>query len=553
MSKQLLPTLLFLFLSSMIQADVPPSWQTRPEKTQYHETTGYQEACDWIARCAESSPYIRIGSLGVSSEGRDIPLLIIGPEEVYDPESMRLKGLDAVLVMANIHAGEVEGKEACLMVLRDMVRQMPKEWIRDQLILMIPVFNPDGNEKLDPRNRGDNGPDRAGVRHNGQYLDLNRDYIKADSPEINGLIKVFREWDPILFLDMHTTNGSYHQHSVTWSTASNPNGDMTLSRYMWQKMFPALSSQMKLKYGIRPEPIPYGNFDNRENPQEGSWVNDTFEARYGTNYYGLWNRFTILDENYSHADFQTRINGAYGLLRSVLDYTGVHLREMARLARDADMRTLSLKEDEPFILEFQAEKLFDLTLQSYAFVKEAIKPEDRDKYPPWIRDFIIQKTDTKKEYTIPYLAQAVSRRERNLPEAYILLPHTPEALKRLKVHGIKYFVLTEDGKADVETFKMSEVQVAQSLYQGTTPVTVKGQYEKIENQLLPKGSVYIPMNQRLRRLIPVLLEPDQPDSLVSWGLFNRELVTQWGNRPNRIPVFRLMEKKAFRMALPAEG
>ncbi len=550
MKKPLFLMSAFLLLSIWIQASPDSSWQTRPEKTQYHETTSYREVCDWVNASAESSPFIHLGSLTKSIEGRDIPLLIIGPEDVYDPATMRLNGLSSILIMANIHAGEVEGKEACLMILRDMVEQMPTEWIQDQVILMIPIFNPDGNEKLDPGNRGDNGPDQAGVRHNGQYLDLNRDYIKADSPEVNGLIRLFREWDPILFVDMHTTNGSHHQHAITWSTASNPNGDSSLSQYMWQKMFPVIGKQLKEKYNH--EPIPYGNFENRENPDQGSWVNDTFEARYGTNYYGLWNRFTLLDENYSHADFKTRISGAYGLLRCILDYTATHIREMTRLAHEADLRAISMGNDNSFILDFSIEKLFDLTIKSYEFVKEAIKPEDRNKYPPWIRDFIIKKTDVLKEYKIGYLAKATSRRERKLPTGYILLPHCTEAQRRLRAHGITCFILTEEAKADVETFKMNQVKVAESLYQGITPVTVEGQYETIQDQLLPKGSLYIPMNQRMRRLIPVLLEPDHPDSLVSWGTFNRQLVTQWGNRPNLIPVYRLLDHKPFRMIL-ADG
>lgn len=541
----------FLLLSLFCSAPCPGfDWLTRPEKTAYRETSTYSEVCQWLEHSAASSPKIRLGTLTCSSEGRPIPLLIIGPEDVCDPASMRLRGLHSVLVMANIHAGEVEGKEACLMVLRDMVKQMPPAWIQNQIILMIPIFNPDGNEKMSPDNRGDNGPDQAGTRYNGQFLDLNRDYIKIDSPEVAGLLSLFHAWDPILFMDMHTTNGSYHRHAVTWSTASNPNGDPSLNRYMWEKMLPAVNRQLLGRYGH--QAIPYGNFGNREKPAEGDWVNDTFEARYGTNYFGLCNRFTLLDENYAHADFKTRIDGAYGLLRCVLDYTAVHIEEMARLTREADLRTLSSASNEPFILEFAISKMFDLTIQSYEFVKEAIKAEDRDKYPPWVKDFIVKKTDTKREYTIPYMARAVSKRERSLPQGYIVLPNRTEALRRLRLHGIRYFILTEETTARVEEFRMEKVQLADSLYQGITPVTVSGRYETIENQVLPKGSLYIPLNQRLRHLIPVLLEPDQVDSLVAWGTFNRELIAQWSNRPQAIPVYRLLGPRPEKMVLPGE-
>jgi hypothetical protein len=316
---------------------------------------------------------------------------------------------------------------------------------------------------------------------------------------------------------------------------------------MWDKMLPAVCRQLKEAFGH--EAIPYGNFGDRDNPGDGDWVNDTFEARYGTNYYGLWNRFTILDENYAHADFKTRIHGAYGLLRSVLDYTAVHITEMARLAREADRRAMNPQKGETFISEFSLGRLFDFTLKSYAFTREAVKAEDRAKYPPWIKDFIVKKTDTLRNYRVSYMAKALPRKEISLPQGYVLLPNRPEALRRLKVHGVRYYTLTQETRARVEAFKMSKVKVAERLYQGITPVTVEGMYEVVENQILPRGSVYIPMNQRLRRLIPVLLEPDHPDSLVSWGTFNRELVSQWGGQPLAVPVFRILEIPAMPMVL----
>lgn len=538
--------MMFMALSITLKAQTT-DWLTRPERTDFRETSTYEEVTKWLSQSAFDSEYIEQTQLTLSTEGRPIPLLIIGPSGVVDPESMRLRGLESVLIVANIHAGEVEGKEACMMVLRDMVQQMPPQWIKKQLILMVPIFNPDGNEKMSPKNRGDNGPDQAGVRYNGQFLDLNRDYLKVDSPEVLGLIRLFRQWDPILFFDMHTTNGSYHQHSVTYSTASNPNGDETLNRYMWDKMVPVVCKTLKDQYGH--EAIPYGNFADWENPGDGEWVNDTFEARYGTNYYGLWNRFTLLDENYAHADFKTRIMGAYGLLRSVLDYTAVHIDEMARLAREADLRSQNLTGKETFVSEFTIGRMFDFTIKSFDFIKEAVKAEDRGKYPPWIKNFIVKPTDRPKNYRVNYMAKALPKREIPLPYGYVLLPHRPEALRRIKAHGITFYTLTEETKATVERFRMSRVKVADRLYQGITPISVEGQYETIDSQVLPKGAIFIPLAQRLRRLIPILLEPDHVDSLVSWGTFNRELVSQWGGQPLSIPVFRVPRTAAFPMIL----
>ncbi len=492
---------------------------------------------NFLYQVQKKSDLVKILPLTTSSEGRLIPLVVLSKEKVSRPADLKMVGKPAVLIMANIHAGEVEGKEASLMLIRDIALGKFAGLLENQVLLFIPIFNADGNDKLG-HNRRDLGPELAGVRYNGQNLDLNRDYLKLESPEVRALLDVFNSWDPLLVVDMHTTNGSFHQEPVTYSTLANPNSSEKLRQFMWQKFFPAVGRMLKSTHGY--DSVPYGNFVDREFPEKG-WENDSLEARYGSNYVGLRNRFSILDENYAYADFKTRVLSSRAFIMSILDFTAKNGKLMAELVRQADLETIRSLAGSDFVLEFKAERLFDLTVKSYEFVKEIIKPEDRAKYPSRFGDFIMKKTDTPRDYRLPYLSLAVPRRSLKLPAGYVLLPQQPEALLNLKRHGIRVERILEGFQADVEVFKIDTVELDKTIFQGHVLNTVKGQYEKAAMDI-PAGAIYISLEQPLARLVPVLLEPESSDSLLAWGFFNRVIVQQWSNKPGPYPVWRLAQK-----------
>jgi hypothetical protein len=510
---------------------------TVAESSNFTKTSLYDDVMDFLYQVQKKSDLIKLLPLTTSSEGRLVPLVVVSKEKVSRPGDLHAAGKPAVLIMANIHAGEVEGKEASLMLIRDIALGKLSGLLDKQVLLFIPIFNPDGNDKLG-HNRRDLGPELAGVRHNGQNLDLNRDYLKLESPEVRALVEVFNSWDPLLVVDMHTTNGSYHQEPVTYSALLNPNSSGKLRNFMWQKLFPPVTGMLKSVYGY--DSVPYGNFVDREFPEKG-WENDSLEARYGSNYVGLRNRFSILSENYAYADFKTRVLSALAFIASILDYTAKNTKTMAELVRQADLETIHAYGGAEFTLEFKTEKLFDLTVKSYEFVKENVKPEDRAKYPPRTGDFIMRKTDMLKNYRLPYLSLAVPTRNVSLPAGYLLLPFQPEALANLKRHGIRVERILADFKVEAENFKISGIELDKNIFQGHVLNTIKGQYEKAAADF-PAGSYYVSLEQPLARLVPVLLEPESPDSLAAWGFFNRVIVQQWSNRPGPYPVFRLAQK-----------
>jgi hypothetical protein len=515
-----------------------PTYATEPltvaEATGYTRTSLYQDVLDFIYTVETTSGLVAVAPLATSAEGQMIPLVILSKEGVCTPAELRATGKPAMLIMANIHAGEVEGKEACQMLIREVASGRLARLLDHQVILVIPIFNPDGNDKLG-QNRHDNGPELAGVRFNGQGLDLNRDYTKLESPEVRALVHLFSTWDPVLLVDIHTTDGSYHREPVTYATSSNPNTSLALMDYMWQKFFPDIARMLKQESGF--DSLPYGVFNDREHPENG-WVNDAIEAHYGTNYIGLRNRLAILDENYSYADFKTRVLASFAFVRAILEFSGAHATEIAALVTRTDGETAAGYFRQQFVSKAALEKLMDVTVKSYEFAKEPIKPEDRAKYPPWVHDFLLKPTEVLRDYTVPYLALARPKRTVPLALGYVVLPGHDEAVRNLQAHGITIGTLVHGCRMPAERFVIDKIELAKSLYQGHVLLTIAGHYDNGEVEL-PAGSAFVDMRQPLARLIPVLLEPTSTDGLAAWGFFSRVLVGQWSNEPAPYPVLRV--------------
>ncbi len=514
-----------------------PAWAAEPvtvvEATRYARTSLYHEVLDFLYQVEKGSSLVAIAPLTVSTEGRMDPLVILSKERVRTPNELRATGKPAVLVMANIHAGEVEGKEACQMLIREVASGRLAGLLERQVILVIPIFNADGNDKLG-KNRHDKGPEVAGVRHNGQYLDLNRDYTKLESPEVGALVRLFNTWDPVLVVDMHTTNGSYHREPVSYTTCANANGPKALADYMWKRLFPEAAAQLKKESGF--DSVPYGEFVEGANPSKG-WINEAIEARYGTNYVGLRDRLSILDENYSYADFQTRVLASFAYIRAVLEFTSANAEEIAALVRRADRETADSYFRQQFVAEATLERFWDVTVKGWEFTTEPVSPAEKAEYP-WRGDVKVIPTDVPHDYTVPYLALAAPKKTLPLSLGYIVLQGQDEVLKNLLAQGIVVEKLVEGCRLPAERFVIEKIELAKSIYQGRVQNMLTGHYEKTEAEV-PSGSLFVDMRQPLARLIPVLLEPSSGDSLAAWGFLNRAIVRQWSNEPAPYPILRV--------------
>ncbi len=524
--------LVLLFAASALGAEP----LTVVEATDYTRTSLYQEVLDFVYQIEKTSSVVAVVPLATSAEGRMIPLVTLSTERVRTPAELRAAGKPAVLIMANIHAGEIEGKEACQMLIRDVAGGALAHLLDRQVILVVPIFNADGNDKLG-KNRHDEGPQLAGVRYNGQGLDLNRDYTKLESSEVRGLVRLFNTWDPVLVVDMHTTNGSFHREPVSYTTCADANGAPVLADYMWKKLFPEVAAQLNDKAGY--DSVPYGEFVEAALPSKG-WINEAIEPHYGTNYVGLRNRLAILDENYSYADFKTRVLASFAFIRSVLSFTGANATEIASLVEAADRQTAASYHDQPFAATVTIEKLRDVRVEGWEFTTQPVTPDDRAKHP-WLGNVKVKPTGVPRDYTVPYLALAVPKVTVPLPLGYVVLPGQTEVVENLQAHGITVERLVEGCRVPAERFVIEKIELAKTISQGHVHHTFTGRFEKVDADV-PPGSVFVDMHQRLARLVPVLLEPSSSDSLAAWGFLDRVIVRQWSDEPAPYPVLRVQAR-----------
>ncbi|MCP2605618.1 M14 family metallopeptidase [Candidatus Aminicenantes bacterium AC-335-O07] len=337
--KVLILILITFLLSSNLLFSAIESLKTPVELSDFQRTSTYRELMEYIYKLKEMSNDMKILIIGNSYEGHPIPLVVLAKPVFQFPSLAKKTGKTTILINANIHGGEVEGKEASLILMREILLGELNYLLEKEVILIIPIFNIDGNDKIDPSHRPyQNGPSQGvGIRHNGQNLDLNRDFIKIESPEVKSLINVLNKWDPDVFIDLHTTNGSYHQEPLTYSGATNPNGDLKVLEYTRDKLLPTVAKKLKEKHGYLS--IPYGNFADRTAPEKG-WIGFEPVPRMGVNYVGLRNRISILNENYAYAPYKVRIFACKGFLQSILEYCYEHCSEIRRLIDDADKRTI---------------------------------------------------------------------------------------------------------------------------------------------------------------------------------------------------------------------
>ena len=534
------------FISLVMLLSFPCMYAQNPltvaEQSGYESTARYADVQQFITELTRGSKNIRIETIAKTTEGRDVPLLVIANPLPKSPADLVNDKRIVVYIQANIHAGEVEGKEGSLMLARDLVKGLNNEILKNVVVLICPNFNPDGNEAISPLNRAyQNGPKNGvGLRYNGQMLDLNRDAIKLESPEMQGLIRnVINKWDPSVMVDCHTTNGSYHEEPVTYTWMMNPAGDRGLINFMRDDMMPAVSGILTQKYKVLN--CFYGEFTDLKNPEAG-WISYASEPRYLVNYMGVRNRLAILNENYVYADYKTRVLGSYKLLHSILEYSASHAGTIKTLLRNTDQQTIARATapaaNAAFPIEYEAKPTPQpITVRAFEVdvVKNAQGQED------------LVKSERQRTVTVPYIADYYATKSTAFPFAYLLRLSDPLVKNLLQAHGIKIEKLTQTTRLEVESFKIASLKPATRLNQGHYTNSVSGTMVKDTLDFLP-GTYVIRMAQPLANLAAYMLEPESNDALVLWNFFDRYLVPQWGRGYNEYPVYRLMQKTDLKTA-----
>ncbi|HYM62627.1 MAG TPA: M14 family metallopeptidase, partial [Thermoanaerobaculia bacterium] len=460
-------------------------------------------------------PGIRVEIFGTSGEGRALPLVIAGPAGVMSPESARASGKPVVFIMANIHAGEVEGKEAALMLLRDLVTT--SRGLRDDLVILIaPIYNADGNERISTSNRTtQNGPlNGAGVRENAAGLDLNRDFMKLESPEARGLVaNVLVRWDPLLTVDLHTTNGSYHGYALTYSPMLSPNAHEDLVDFERSTLLPAIRAEMKKRYGK--ETYFYGNFIDQLSPEKG-WHTFDSRPRFGNNYVGLRNRFVILSEAYSYIDFRARVEVTYQFVLTILDAARKYGSKMQRLAAKAEdeiRRGKLRKQGVRFEIKPWKNNVEILWERSVEADPGEGEPD------PETGTGLIRRTGEIVPVKMTDFGIFSASEQESVPYAYAIDPAATQVIATLRTHGIVAEKLAAEVTLEVEQFAITKIMASDEPFQGHHEVALTGKW-KSRREKLPAGTFLVRMNQPLARLAFYLLEPRSDDGLFNWNAFD---------------------------------
>lgn len=509
---------------------------TRPEATHYEETSRYKDVLDFFNALEKSSPLVRMENFGYTQEGRALPLAIISEPPIAQARDARDSGKTVVLVLANIHAGEVEGKEAAQLIANRLAKGDLRPLLKRLVVLVIPIYNADGNERIGLTNRTEqNGPiGGVGVRENAQRLDLNRDFMKLDSPEARALVGVFNQWDPHVSVDLHTTDGSYHGYHLTYSIPLNPATDPALADFHRNKMMPALGKVMLKNHHFRT--YYYGNFSTAESAAAGGggefrpvprrpdstnqarvWMAFSPQPRVGINYIGLRNRIAILSEAYSYLDFKRRIEVTEAFVEEILRYAYEHDSEIRAMTRSLDSGAIQRGQlAEPFRLgvEFEAKPLpkpVEILSGEVARVKN---PRSGAEMTAMIED---------KVNPAKMLDYGTFAAKRTVPAApAYLIEHESGGdvvLAKLLAHGIAVETLTEPLTMDVQRFVVGKITRSTRSVQNHFSIKLAGDY-KTEAKTFPTGALLVRTAQPLGLLAAYLLEPESDDGLAAWGFLD---------------------------------
>ena len=421
----------------LVVASVFAQVKTRAERTNYTETSRYDDVVAFLNAVAQASPLVHTTTFGYSFEGRPLPLAIVGKVADASPATIRASGKLRIYIQANIHAGEVEGKESAQALVRDIAAGRYADWLDSMVLLIAPIYNADGNERVSLTNRGpQHGPiGGMGIRANAQGLNINRDDIKLDTPEARSMVKLLNDYDPHVMIDLHTTNGSHHAYHLTWEVPNNPAEDPGIMQLAGDAWMPFVTQAIKRKYGW--DLHSYGEVSG--SPPERVWTTVEDLPRYTHNYWGLRNRFGILSETYSYLTFEERTITTTRFLEEILNFAHTNAARIRKAAEDADNRSII----------GQRVSLRSKARRSDRKV-EILMGDTGREINPYSGQVMLRRLDVRKPEQMWLEATFESTESERVPSAYFIPAALTSVIERLQAHGVRLEQLTADVTLQLE-------------------------------------------------------------------------------------------------------
>jgi hypothetical protein len=486
---------------------------TVAERSGFTKTGRYDEVialCDAFAKAYPRQ--VRCIDFGTTPEGRPMKAMIVTGTGRFTPDAAHAAGLPVLLVQGGIHAGEIDGKDAGFLALREMLDgKLAKDALDKQVLLFVPVFNVDGHERFAAYNRpNQRGPEEMGWRVTAQNFNLNRDYAKADAPEMQAMLRLVDAWDPIAYIDLHVTDGAKFEHDVAIQVEPVYAGDDAL-RAAGRAFRDAVIADTA-RQGALPLAF-YPSFIEGDNPQSG-FIDSVSPPRFSTGYFLLRNRFAMLVETHSWRDYAHRVKVTHDVVLSVVDQVARHGQDWLRIAHEADARAESLA-GKPVPLDYAAtDKVRTIDFRGYAYTRT----------PSEISGALMTRYDESKPqlWKLPLRDDVQPSLSAEAPRAGYLVPAAEASFvaEKLKLHGIEFRRIDHAlPEASVEAFRADKANFSPVSVESHQRLSVQGSW-KPETRDVEAGALFVPIAQAKARLVMALLEPQAPDALAAWGGFN---------------------------------
>ncbi|MBB5605774.1 MULTISPECIES: M14 family metallopeptidase [unclassified Janthinobacterium] len=505
--------LLLAMLAAPLVHAAPDALSTISERSGFLKTGRYDEVVKLCSAFQHAYPkQVRCFEFGRTPENRPMLALAVSNTGALTAAEATRRKLPVLLVQGGIHSGEIDGKDAGFLALREVLEGKVAPGALDkQVLLFVPVFNIDGHERFGQWNRpNQRGPVEMGWRSTAQNFNLNRDYMKADAPEMQHMLALVNQWDPLAYVDLHVTDGAQFEPDISIQVEPVHAGDADL-RVAGTALRDNVLADLA-KQGSDPKPF-YMSFAEEDNPQSG-FVDSTPNPRFSHGYFLLRNRFGMLVETHSWKDYPTRVRITHNTIVSLLSQMAQHGAQWRSIAQQADARSAALAGATVPLSYTTTEKSHLVEFRGYAYTRTLSE----------VSGALMTRYDEKTSqlWTVPLRDEIVPKLQVEAPQAGYLVPAAQAQMvaEKLRQHGVSYQVLkTGFGKQPVQTFRATQVKFGALSFESRQTASVEGEWQKEEREI-GAGALYVPIAQPKARLVMALLEPRAPDSLLAWGSFN---------------------------------